>query len=68
MSTRHAIASLATTTIIGSAACLVAHVDALGLHQWPAFAGLHWVASQSLASILEASAVAIWIVNTMVDT
>jgi hypothetical protein len=64
---RLAMASLATATIIGSAAWLVARVDALALDQRPGLADLHWAMAQLLACILEAAAVAVWIVNARVD-
>jgi hypothetical protein len=67
MYTHRAMASLATATIIGSAAWLVERVDALALDQRPGLADLHWAMAQSLTCILESSAVAIWLVNAMVD-
>jgi hypothetical protein len=65
---RRPIASLAIATIVGSAAWLVARVDALALDQRPGLADLHWAMAQSFACILEAATAAIWLVNAMVDT
>src|SRR3954454_16399990 len=67
MCTHRPMASLATATIVGSAAWLVECVDALALDQRPGLADLHWAMAQSLACILEAATVAIWIVNATVD-
>jgi hypothetical protein len=64
---RRPMASLAIATIVGSAAWLVARVDALALDQRPGLADLHWAMAQLLACILESTAIAIWIVNAMVD-